>query len=94
MHPEQENILLSDFTGEDGRSFHAEIALTQADPLIVKALEQGEALTIDDIDVWQEGQVKHRNSKDFHAQEVKFRLIIPLKLGVKIIGVLDLECAD
>ncbi len=95
LHPEQENILLSDFTGEDGRSFHKEIAFEQADPLIITALEQGEAVVIEDVDAWRKDRkVKIRRSRDFYAQEVKSRLVSPLKLGVKIIGVLNLECAD
>ncbi len=95
LHPEQANILLSDFTSEDGRSFHKEIALKQADPLIVKALEQGEIVVIEDVGAWRrDKKLKLHNSRDFYAPEVKSRLIIPLKLGVKIIGVLNLECAD
>lgn len=95
LHSEQKNSLLSDSTGKDGRSFHKEIAVEQVDPLIVKALEQGEAVVIEDIDAWRrDRKLKLRNSSDFFAQGVSSCLIIPLKLGVKIIGVLTLECAN
>ena len=95
LHSEQKNSLLSDSTGKDGRSFHKEIAVEQADPLIIKALEQGKTVVIEDIDVWRrDGKLKPHNSSDFFAQGVSSCLIIPLKLGVKIIGVLTLECAE
>ncbi len=84
----EKKIILDAFTGADGRS-HAQVDVSpSAIPLVTWVLQHGSTAVVNDI------KLDDRFSAEQKLAHIKSQLVIPIKLGSKIIGALSLESAE
>jgi len=85
LDPTKGTFGLEVFTGADGRTLRLERSPPLTPGVVVQAAESRQTITIN------EGREKGNGVGSLNNETIKSRLVIPIKLGVKTIAILDLE---
>ena len=85
LNPADNYLQLEAYTGSDGRTYRPETSTAIRTGAIAQAIEYRQTIVINDVSLDQ------RYSPQHDEDDVKAKLIIPLKLGVKTIGIIDLQ---
>jgi len=84
-----EKILILDaYTGADGRTWRPETTHLIDSGIIAQVVEQRQTVVINDL------SLDNRYQPADDSKIVKSKLVIPIKLGIKTIGILDLESQE
>jgi signal transduction histidine kinase len=85
LKPSNNLLQLEAYTGSDGRTYRPETSIPVRTGVIAQAIEYRQTIVINDVNLDQ------RYTPQPDEDNIRAILVIPIKLGVKTIGIIDLQ---